>query len=76
MEGDDWSAQDDHSLLHDRRAHQIQPTLVLRSSQKKYWRTRVGGLIDLVKVVNDSVVVKVAQPTAREDGTVLVTTYD
>ena len=44
--------------------------------KKKYRRTEVGGLADLVGVVNESASVNVAQPTGLEDGTVLVTTYD
>ena len=44
--------------------------------KKKYRRTKVGGLTDLVGVVNESATVNVAQPTGREDGSALVTTYD
>ena len=44
--------------------------------KKKYRRTEVGSLADLVGVVNESASVNVAQPTGLEDGTVLVTTYD
>ena len=44
--------------------------------KKKYRRTEVGGLADLVGVMNESASVNVAQPTRLEDGTVLVTTYD
>ena len=44
MEGDDWSAQDDHSLLHDRRAHQIEPRLVLRSFQKEVSENKSGWI--------------------------------
>ena len=44
--------------------------------KKKYRRTKVGGLTDLVGVVNESANVNVAQPTGREDGSALVTTYD
>ena len=44
--------------------------------KKKYRRTKVGGLTDLVGVVNESASVNTAQPTGLEDGSVLVTTYD
>ena len=44
--------------------------------KKKYRRTKVGGLTDLVGVVNESAAVNVAQPTGLEDGSVVVTTYD
>ena len=44
--------------------------------KKKYRRTKVGGLMDLVGVVNESASVNVAQPTGQEDGSSLVTTYD
>ena len=44
--------------------------------KKKYRRTKVGGLVDLVGVVNDSANVNVAQVTGQEDGSVVVTTYD
>ena len=44
--------------------------------KKRYRRTKVGSLTDLVKVVNESSVVNVAQLTGSEDGTVLVPTYD
>lgn len=44
--------------------------------KKKYRRTKVGGLTDLVSVVNESSVVNIAQLTGTEDGKVLVTTYD
>ena len=44
--------------------------------KKKYRRSKVGGLTDLVGVVNESASVNVAQPTGLEDGRVLVTTYD
>ena len=44
--------------------------------KKRYRRTRVGSLIDLVTVVNESATVNVAQPTGREDGSPIVTTYD
>ena len=43
---------------------------------KKYRRTKIGGLTDMVGVVNESATVNVAQPTGLEDGTVLVPTYD
>ena len=35
----------------------------------------MGGLTDLVGVVNESVSVNIAQPTGLEDGSVVVTTY-
>ena len=44
--------------------------------KKKYRRTKVDGLTDLVSVVNDSATVNVAQPTGLEDGSVVVTTYN
>jgi len=44
--------------------------------KKKYRRTKVGGLTDLVGVVNGSASVNIAQPTGLEDGSVVVTTYD
>jgi len=44
--------------------------------KKKYRRTKVGGLTDLVDVVNHSAVVNVAQPTGSADGEVVVPTYD
>ena len=44
--------------------------------KKKYRRTKVGGLTDMVGVVNESASVNVAQPTGLEDGKVLVPTYD
>ena len=43
--------------------------------KKKYRRTKVDGLTDLVSVV-DSATVNVARPTGLEDGSVVVTTYD
>ena len=36
--------------------------------KKQYRRTKVGGLTDLIKVVNQSAVVNVAQPTGSADG--------
>ena len=42
--------------------------------KKRYRRTKVG-LTDLVMVVNKSASVNVAQPTGREDGSPIVTTY-
>ena len=36
----------------------------------------MGGLTDLVGVVNESATVNVAQPTGSEDGRVVVPTYD
>ena len=44
--------------------------------KKRYRRTKVGGLTDLVTVVNESASVNVAQPTGREDGSPIVTTYN
>ena len=44
--------------------------------KKKYRRTKVGGLTDLITVVNESASVNVAQPTGREDGSPIVTTYN
>ena len=44
--------------------------------KKKYKRTKVGGLTDLVGVMNESASVNTGQPTGLEDGSVLVTTYD
>ena len=44
--------------------------------KKKYRMTKVGSLVDLVGVVNDSASVNVAQVTGREDWSVVVTTYD
>ena len=44
--------------------------------KKKYRRTKVGGLTDLVGVVNESATINVAQPTGTEDGRVVVPTYD
>ena len=44
--------------------------------KKKYRRSKVGGLTDLVGVVNESASVNIAQPTGLEDGSVLVTMYD
>ena len=44
--------------------------------KKRYRRTKVGGLNDLIDVVNQSAVVNVAQPTGSADGQVLVPTYD
>jgi hypothetical protein len=44
--------------------------------KKRYRRTKVGGLTDLIGVVNESATVNVAQPTGLEDGSVVVTTYD
>ena len=44
--------------------------------KKKYRRTKVGGLTDLVGVVNESASVNTAQPTGLEDGSVLVTMYN
>ena len=44
--------------------------------KKKYRRTKVGGLTDLVGVVNESATVNIAQPTGFEDGGVCVPTYD
>ena len=44
--------------------------------KKKYRRTKVGGLTDLVGVLNGLASVNIAQPTGLEDGSVVVTTYD
>ena len=44
--------------------------------KKRYRRTKVGSLTDLVTVVNESASVNVAQPTGREDRSPIVTTYD
>ena len=44
--------------------------------KKRYRRTKVDGLSDLVRVVNESAAVNIAQPTALEDGSVVVKTYD
>ena len=44
--------------------------------KKRYRRTKVGGLNDLIDVVNQSAVVNVAQPTGSADGQVLVPTYN
>ena len=44
--------------------------------KKQYRRTKVGGLTDLIDVVNGSAVVNVAQPTGSADGKVVVPTYD
>lgn len=44
--------------------------------KKRYRRTKVGGLSDLVRVVNESAAVNIAQPTALEDGSVVVKTYN
>ena len=44
--------------------------------KKRYRRTKVGGLTDLVTVVNESAAVNVAQPTGREDGSPIVPTYN
>ena len=44
--------------------------------KKRYRRTKVGGLTDLVGVVNESASVNIAQPTGLEDGSVVVTMYD
>ena len=41
---------------------------------KKYSRTKVGSLMDLVRVVNESASVNVAQTTGLEDESVLVIT--
>ena len=76
MGSDDRPAQGDQALIHDSRPHKVQPRLVLQTPRKKYRRTEVGGLADLVGVVNESASMNVAQQTLLEDGTVLVTTYD
>ena len=52
------------------------PDWCFRLLKNKYTRTKVGGLTDLVGVVNESASVKVAQPTGREGGSALVITYD
>ena len=44
--------------------------------KKRYRRTKVGGLTDLIDVVNQSAIVNVAQPTGSADGRVVVPTYD
>ena len=44
--------------------------------KKQYRRTKVGGLTDLIDVVNQSAVVSVAQPIGLADGKVVVPTYD
>ena len=44
--------------------------------KKRYRRTKVGGLSDLVRVVNESAAVNTAQPTALEDGSVIVQAYN
>ena len=41
--------------------------------KKRYRRTKVGGLTDLITVVNESASMNVAQPTGREDGSPIVT---
>ena len=42
--------------------------------KKWYRRTKVGGISDLVSVVNQSASIHITQPNAMEDGTRLVTT--
>ena len=44
--------------------------------KKRYRCTNVGGLTDLIDVVNQSAVVNVAQPTGSADGHVVVPSYD
>ena len=44
--------------------------------KKRYRRTKVGGLTDLIDVVNQSAIVNAAQPTGSADGRVVVPTYD
>ena len=41
--------------------------------KKRYWRTKVGGLTDLITVV---ISVNIAQPTGQEDGSPIVITYN
>ena len=41
------------------------PDWCFRPLKKKYRRTKVGGLTDLVGVMNESATVNVAQPTGR-----------
>ena len=79
LHADNWWAKQNHhhgslpTVESDDRPHQVQPRLVLWSSQE---RTEVGGLTDLVGVVNESASVNIAQPTGLEDGSVVVPTYD
>ena len=42
----------------------------------RYRRTKVGGLPDLINVVNSSSTVNIAQAVGNTDGTVIVPTYD
>ena len=44
--------------------------------KKRYRRTKVGDLTDLITVVNESASVNVAQPTEWEDGSPIVVTYN
>ena len=44
--------------------------------KKRYRRTQVGGLSDLVDVVNQSSSVNHAQPTSQQDGQIVVPTQD
>ena len=48
MEGDDWAAQADHTLVHDPWPYEVQPRLVLRTPQEEvqtdesWWFDRLG----------------------------------
>ena len=44
------------------------PDWCFRLLKKKYRRTKVGGLMDLVRIMNESATVNVAQPTYRTGG--------
>ena len=65
-------AQGDHVMI---PCHtKFSPDWCFGLFKKEYKRSIVRGLTDLVRVVNESAEVNVAQPTGREDGSVLVTT--
>ena len=73
MESDDWATHRDYLVDHGSWTHEVQSGLVFRL---QYRTTKVGGLTNLVTVVNESAAVNVAQPTGREDGSPIVTTYN
>lgn len=52
LEGDDWATQRDHSIIHGHT--KFSPDWCFGLLKKKYRRTKVDGLTDLVSVVNDS----------------------
>ena len=76
MESHDRPARRDHPIIDDSWVHKFSPDWCFGLLKKKCRRTKVGGLTDLVSVVNESSVVNIAQLMSTKDGKVLVTTYN